>query len=49
MLSQQELKNIDRLNYLADSLSEKQTDSAIVLKSFQFPAISGFRIGIPLY
>ncbi len=48
MLSQQELKNIDRLNYLADSLSEKQTDSAIVLanKAIQLSKNINYKKGI---
>lgn len=31
LMAQEELSTIDRLNYLADSLSEKQTDTALVL------------------
>lgn len=31
LMAQEELTTIDRLNYLADSLSEKQTDTALVL------------------
>ncbi|MBI3521138.1 MAG: hypothetical protein HY062_17490, partial [Bacteroidetes bacterium] len=31
LIAQKELSHINRLNFLADSLSEKQTDSALVL------------------
>ena len=48
MLAQQELKNIDRLNFLADSLSEKQTDSALVFanKAVQLSKNINYKKGI---
>jgi pentatricopeptide repeat protein len=48
MLAQQELKNIDRLNFLADSLSEKQTDSALMFanKAVQLSKNINYKKGI---
>ena len=48
MVAQTELKNIDRLNYLSDSLSEKQTDSALVLanKAIQLSKNINYKKGI---
>ena len=48
LIAQQEQKTIDRLNYLADSLSEKQTDSALVLayKAIQLSKKINYKKGI---
>jgi tetratricopeptide (TPR) repeat protein len=48
LVAQKEFKNIDRLNYLSDSLSEKQTDSALVLanKAIQLSKTINYKKGI---